>query len=172
MTHNPRYPFVEALLHAAFPEEERRDDAQQRAFTNLNPKFHCCLLTDDKSPVGLLNYWDFTDFVYIEHFAIHESMRNMGYGGQALRAFLRQTERPVVLEVEMPRVKGDLTHRRIAFYRRLGFSLRRMSYRQPPYREGGEWLPMKLMSSGIEKWWRIADQVRYALYCEVYGVKV
>ena len=170
-TTHPRYPFVEALLHAAFPEEERRDDELQRNYTNHHPKFHCCLLTDDGSPVGLLTYWDFTDFVYIEHLAIHESMRNGGYGGRALDLFIRQAGRPVVLEVEMPRIKGDITHRRIAFYRRHGLSLRKMAYRQPPYREGDEWLPMKLMSNGGMKWLKMADMVCDTLYREVYGVE-
>ena len=169
-THNEHYLFVEKLLQSAFPEEERRDDKQQRAYTDHNQKFHCLLIRDFDKPIGLLTYWDFTDFVYIEHFAIHEKMRNGGYGGQALKAFLQEIGRPVVLEVEMPRVKGDITHRRIAFYRRQGFSLRRMAYKQPPYREGDEWLPMKLMSSGKVKWLKIADMVRDTIYREVYGV--
>lgn len=170
-TNHPRYSFVESLLHAAFPPEERRDDMQQRNYTNHHPKFRCCMLTDDGSPIGLLTYWDFTDFVYIEHFAIHESMRNGGYGGQSLKVFLQQETRPVVLEVEMPRVKGDITHRRIAFYRRQGFSLRRMVYKQPPYRKGDPWLPMKLMSNKKEKWLKIAETVRNTIYREVYGVE-
>lgn len=169
-THNEHYLFVEKLLQSAFPEEERRDDKQQRAYTDHNRKFHCLLIRDFDKPIGLLTYWDFTDFVYIEHFAIHGNMRNGGYGGQALKAFLQEIGRPVVLEVEMPRVKGDITHRRIAFYRRLGLSLRRMAYKQPPYREGDEWLPMKLMSSGKVKWLKIADMVRDTIYREVYGV--
>jgi hypothetical protein len=46
-----------------------------------------------------------------------------------------------------------------------------MAYKQPPYREGDEWLPMKLMSSGKVKWLKIADMVRDTIYREVYGVK-
>lgn len=170
-TSHANYLFVEKLLQSAFPEEERRDDRQQREYTDRNPKFHCLLIRDFDKPIGLLTYWDFADFVYIEHFAIHENFRNGGYGGQALETFLQEIGRPVVLEVEMPRVKGDLTHRRIAFYRRQGFSLRRMTYKQPPYRDGDGWLPMKLMSCGKVKWLKIAETVRDTLYREVYGVK-
>lgn len=164
------YPFVERLLASAFPQDERRDDEQQRAYTDGNEKFRCYLIRDRIQPIGLLTAWDFIDFVYIEHFAIHESLRNKGYGKQALRTFLQQTEVPVVLEVEMPRVKGDITHRRIAFYRRQGLSLRKMAYKQPPYREGDGWLPMKLMTYGKVKWERIAELVRDTIYREVYGV--
>ena len=169
-TDHEYYAFVEILLHTAFPPDERRDDDQQRAYTDRNDKFRCYLIRDIHRPVGLLTAWQFEEFVYIEHFAIHEGMRNKGYGKQALQVFLQQTELPVVLEVEMPRVKGDITHRRIAFYRRQGFSLRRMPYRQPPYRSGDKWLPMKLMSYGKVKWLRIAELVRDTIYSEVYGM--
>lgn len=169
-TDHADYLFVERLLHTAFPPDERRDDWQQRAHTDRNDKFHCLLIRDIETPVGLLTYWQFEDFVYIEHFAIDESLRNHGYGGQALRAFIGRMELPVVLEVEMPRGRGDITHRRIGFYRRQGFSLRRMSYKQPPYRTGDRWLPMKLMSYGKGRWERIAETVRDTIYSEVYGV--
>ena len=33
------YPFVEELLHAAFPADERRDDEQQRYYTNCNNNY-------------------------------------------------------------------------------------------------------------------------------------
>lgn len=168
-THHDYYPFVERLLCSAFPSEERRDDEQQRINTNENEKFHCFLIRDYEHPIGVITAWYFTDFIYIEHFAIHEDFRNNGYGKQALQEFLQQTQLPVVLEVEMPRVKGDITHRRIAFYRRMGFILRRMAYKQPPYRTGDNWLPMKLMSNGKMKWERIAENVRDTIYREVYG---
>ena len=134
-TEHALYLFVEKLLHSAFPSDERRDDEQQRAYTDGNNKFRCLLIRDF-----------------------------------AMRTFLQDMDRPVVLEVEMPRVKGDITHRRIAFYRRQGFSLKRMPYRQPPYRTGDKWLPMKLMSYGKVKWLRIAELVRDTIYSEVYGV--
>ena len=171
-TDHALYLFVEKLLQSAFPSNERRDDEQQRIYTDRNNKFHCLLIRDFEEPVGLLTYWDFTDFLYVEHFAIHEDLRNNGHGKQALRTFLQEMNRPVVLEVEYPRVKGDLTHRRIAFYRRQGFSLRKLPYKQPPYRIGDEWLPMRIMSYGYSTsgWLKTAETVRTTIYREVYGV--
>ena len=171
-TRHALYLFVEKLLQSAFPPDERRDDRQQRIYTERNDKFHCLLIRDFDKPVGLLTYWDFTDFLYVEHFAIHEDLRSSGYGTQALHMFLQEAGRPVVLEVEMPRLKGDITHRRIAFYRRQGFSLRKMAYRQPPYRDGDGWLPMKIMTHGYGTfgWLKMADTVRQTIYREVYGV--
>ena len=170
-TDHALYLFVEKLLHSAFPSDERRDDEQQRAYTDRNAKFHCLLIRELNVPIGLLTYWEFEDFIYIEHFAIHEELRNNGYGKQAMQTFLKETSLPVVLEVEMPLIKGDITHRRIAFYRRQGFSLRRMPYKQPPYREGDKWLPMKLMSTGpAKKWLPMAETVCETIYREVYGI--
>ena len=169
-TEHALYLYVEKLLHSAFPADERRDDEQQCAYTDRNDKFRCLLIRDFDKPIGLLTYWDFTDFVYVEHFAIDEQLRGGGLGAQALRMFLKKMNRPIVLEVEMPRVKGDITHRRIAFYRRQGFSLRKMAYKQPPYREGDGWLPMKLMSYGNPQWLRMAEMIRDTIYREVYRV--
>ena len=170
-TDHALYLFVEKLLHSAFPSDERRDDEQQRMYTDQNEKFNCLLIREFENPIGLITYWDFKDFVYVEHFAIHENYRNGGLGKQALRIFLQGINRPVVLEVEMPRIKGDITHRRISFYRRQGFSLRRMAYKQPPYREGDSWLPMKLMSCGKVRWEKIAETVRDTIYRYVYNIE-
>ena len=164
------YPFVEELLQTAFPADERRDDELQRANADANDKFHCLVIEKAENPIGLLTCWDFGTFVYIEHFAISEELRGGGLGQKALRLFLKDTDRPVVLEVEMPRIKGDITHRRIGFYRRAGFSLRKMAYKQPPYREGDGWLPMKLMTYGNFKWLKMAESMRDTIYREVYEV--
>ena len=165
------YPFVEELLQSAFPPDERRDDDLQRANADANDKFHCLLIEKAENPIGLLTCWDFGSFVYVEHFAILEELRGGGLGMKALLLFLKDMNRPVVLEVEMPRIKGDITHRRIAFYRRAGFSLRKMAYKQPPYREGDGWLPMKLMTYGNFKWLKMAETMRDTIYREVYEVK-
>ena len=111
-TEHALYLFVEKLLHSAFPSDERRDDEQQRAYTDGNDKFRCLLIREFDKPIGLLTYWDFVDFVYVEHFAIDESLRGNGLGEQAMRTFLQDMDRPVVLEVETPRVKGDHQARR------------------------------------------------------------
>ena len=166
------YPFVEELLQSAFPADERRDDELQRANADANDKFHCLLIEKAENPIGLLTYWNFGTFVYIEHFAISEELRGGGLGLKALTLFLKDMNLPVVLEVEMPRIKGDITHRRIGFYRRVGFSLRKMAYKQPPYREGDGWLPMKLMTYGNFKWLKMAETIRDTIYREVYESQV
>lgn len=148
-TDHPYYPFVERLLESAFPPEERRNADRQRTTTDGNARFRCLVIqTELEQPIGLITCWDFADFLYIEHFAIDQKRRGYGYGREALQLMLEQTPLPVVLEVEMPQRANDTAHRRIGFYKRLGFRLRRAEYKQPPYRQGDGWLPMKLMTYG------------------------
>lgn len=141
-----RYPIVENLLHLSFPENERRDDEKQKNITNCNPYFFCMVIQKDNQPCGLLTFWDFTDFRYIEHFAISSHYRNQGIGTRILNEFVKQDKSPVVLEVERP--TDLLSKRRIDFYKRLGFYLwEGIDYVQPPYRENGQEVPMFLMST-------------------------
>ena len=83
-TEHALYLFIEKLLHSAFPKDERRDDKMQRAYTDNLENFHCLLIRDFDNPIGLITYWQFEDFVYVEHFAIHEKHRNQGIGYEAM----------------------------------------------------------------------------------------
>jgi ribosomal protein S18 acetylase RimI-like enzyme len=167
-TTHRHYSYVEQLLHSAFPENERRDDAQQRKLTDAQGKFRCALIqTQYKEPAGVITYWKFADFTYIEHFAIHPDHRSQGHGTQLLAGLLKEWKHPIVLEAEIPALVGDLAYRRIRFYKRLGFRICRMPYWQPPYRYGDGWLSMKLLMLGNEPPRRIVDEIHW----EVYGVK-
>ncbi len=167
-TDEASYAFVEQLLHDAFPPEERRDTPQQRAYTDQHPLFHCCLISENGSNVGLITYWQFDDFYYIEHFAIDPTLRNGGYGKRALESIEQLLNKPIVLEVEAP--TDELSTRRIGFYRRLGFTLCEHPYLQPPYRPGDGELPMFLMTYGDIDMNKEFERVRDAIHREVYGV--
>lgn len=157
------YPFVEGLLHSAFPKEERRDTIQQREYTDNNDKFSCYLIKDNNLPIGLLTCWDFEEFIYIEHFAIDPSLRNNGYGQKAITALKEKEVRPIILEAEEP--TNELTKRRIGFYERQGFILQSYAYEQPPYRSNDGWLPMRLMTYGTIN----LEKAKETIYKEVYG---
>lgn len=162
------YPFVEELLHSAFPADERRDDDAQRANTLHEPRFHTLLVSLDGEPAGFFTYWDFGAYRYGEHFAIADSMRCGGIGAQVLRAFIDSAPTPLVLEVE-PEGSTPMAARRIAFYERNGLRLWDTPYMQPPYRTGGEWLPLRLMATpDLDP--ATAAEVISAIHRHVYGV--
>lgn len=167
-TTHEHYPFMEHLLVTAFPPEERRDQKQQRSNADHNPLFRNALITEQGHPVGLLTYWDFSDFVYIEHFAIDEDLRNQGYGQKALSLLKEQIQCPIVLEAEEP--TDEISRRRIGFYQRQGFLLQEIPYLQPPYRPGDKWFPLKLMTYGRINPTTDFTIIRDTIYREVYQV--
>lgn len=163
------YAYMEALLVSSFPKEERRDLEQQRLNCRENSRFHPMLIRDGEARIGLMNYWQLDNMAYIEHFATSPDLRGKGYGQSALAELARLLGR-IVLEVEMP--ESDLARRRIGFYRRCGFGLCLQTYRQPPYREGDDWLPMLLMFRGVDNMDGEFAAVRDEIHRTVYGVTV
>lgn len=162
------YPFMEKLMETAFPLQERRNADQQRENADNNHRFHNNILLENGTPIGLLTYWDFESFLYIEHFAISSDIRNKGYGQMALNILKDMWNGMIVLEVEEP--TDELTRRRIGFYERQGFVLQPHSYLQPPYRDGDEWFPMKLMTLGTPHIpLETHEKIKQTIYQEVYG---
>ena len=120
-------------------------------------------------PVGLITYWDFGHFHYIEHFAIAPTLRNGGHGKSVLNHLCQLLKHPIILEVEIP--EEEMAQRRINFYQRQGFSLWEEPYQQPPYKVGDNYLPMLLMAYGNLECEKDFDSVKECIYREVYNVK-
>lgn len=168
-TNNAHYHFIENLLSSAFPEDERRDSDRQRWNTDCNNMFHCLLATDDNFPLGLFNYWDFSTFIYCEHFAISESMRDKGIGGKVLQKAINTLGKPLVIEVEKP--TDDISKRRIKFYERQGLILwNDKKYFQPPYRANGTILEMLIMSTPDMDGDKDFEEVVRLIHQNVYGL--
>lgn len=168
-TTHEAYDFVENLLISAFPEEERRELALQREYTDSNPLFRTNVIYQGEQPVGVITCWDFDTFSYIEHFAISPDCRNGGYGQKVLTRMDELLAKPIVLEVEMPTT--ELSNRRIGFYKRLGYTLWEKEYRQPPYHAGDGYLPMRIMAKGALNPESDFESVKAKLYKDVYNVK-
>ncbi len=89
--------------------------------------------------------WDLEIALFVEHFAISKIDRGLGIGSGMMNTYLRQIEKPVIIEVEEDH--SDLGKRRIAFYQRLGFFLSEFGYDQPIVRgDKGRIIPLRLMT--------------------------
>lgn len=159
--------FAKDLFESAFPDEERPPFGELKH--RNKQKFHFMVATNDTDDgdefVGILSYWTFDDFVYIEHFAIEEELRNLGLGKAVFLNFLSQQQKQIVLEVELPH--DETSDHRIEFYSSMGLISNPQQYIQPPYKKGQVSVPMMIMTK-----YEINDEefseIREILYHEVY----
>ena len=161
------YMFMEDLMKASFPVEEYRDLNELRSYTDNKKHFYNNVILDGDNPIGIITFWDFDDFYYVEHFAIDSNLRNGGYGKKVMNALSRNIEKPIVLEVERP--IEEMAERRINFYKRQGFNLWENDYHQPPYRKGDDFLPMNLMVYGHLSVEKDYEQVKNKIHKEIYN---
>ncbi len=164
------WPSVECLYTEAFPVAERRP---LEAFRNLAEVgvLHVEAVVGNGIFCGFVTWWDMDYFIFGEHFAVLPECRGGGIGTQVLDLLLARSQRPMVLEAELP--TDDMSVRRIGFYERNGFVTCPHPYIQPAYTpEGGE-IRLQLMSRGMT----LApaaefERVRDRIYSTVYGVKI
>ncbi len=159
-------PTIRPIYESAFPLDERRDFEDIIHLTEYEPCFHVDICTDNNQTIGFITYWNFAEFIYIEHFAVDESQRGKGYGKKVLSELLHQEELPLVLEVERP--EDEISIRRIRFYETMGFSLCKIPYVQPPYSQGKNPVDLFLMSYGKIDLNTKFDLVKSILYKKVY----
>lgn len=158
----------ESLLRvyvSSFPYRERREEDTLKDMISADKTLHINSVKYGKENVGLLVYWDFNEFSYIEHFAIEEDFRNRGLGFKVI-SWIKNRQSPAILEVEPP--EDEISGRRIAFYERNGFSVISKYYLQPPYRKEESPFPLWLMGTpGIKK---DAGEIISTLYNRVYNM--
>jgi len=157
--------YVAALYEQAFPPEERRNLTAQQELLN-NGALRLAILENNDVFAGFVFYWELTDFMFIEHFAISPEQRGSGIGSGVIR-LLEQEHPHMVLEVEPPH--SDDAIRRIRFYEGLGFKTYAFPYLQPPYQAGGTPLPMLLMQKGMPPEEHTFTKINSEIYLEVYG---
>lgn len=131
------------LYEHAFPPEERRLLSTQ---THIMKKsnYHFDVLMDKNEFIGFLLWWDFKTLKYVDHFATSTQQRNKGFGKLILENFIEDSNKPILLEVELP--NSSINKRRIKFYERIGFKLNQHYYEVPASRKDQKPLQLLLMS--------------------------
>ena len=148
----------------SFPKEERREISSLPGILHFSKMHFCAVLAGDELS-GMVVYWKFDRYLYIEHLAVIPGKRRAGIGSQVLN-LLQKEGYPILLEVEIP--FDEASKKRVGFYTRAGFSLLDVSYIQPPYRMGEQPLPMNLFSDKSD-WTRdILDECINEFHSQVY----
>ena len=158
LTEEPRY-----TMHAIIDDNyvtELQANSQKPKANSQRP------IANSPKALGLLTTWHFEEFIYIEHFAIDPTLRSQGYGSEALKAFIHEHGKPIVLEAEPP--TDALSIRRIKFYERIGLTLYDFPYMQPAYTEDSNPVELRLMGTIDTEATPLTD-VEQQLHREVYG---
>lgn len=166
-TESDEYNYIESLLVDSFPTDEYRELGEQRKNTREKENFELLYAATDDGPIGFVSLWNFDNFSYIEHLAIHPQKRNMGYG-QMIMQNIKERKNYVVLETELP--DDDIKKRRISFYEHLGFKIYDNEYIQPAYKSGSNEIKMNLMYWGAKDTKLPFEDVKNKIHTYIYNV--
>ncbi|MDR1743591.1 MAG: GNAT family N-acetyltransferase [Dysgonamonadaceae bacterium] len=167
-TDSLRWDKVWNLYQNSFPvAEQRKPEDHRRALAD--PAFHPVSAWEGGELIGLIFYWEWDSYRYLEHLAVSAELRGQGYGSEILR-FLKDSSHSIILEID-PLV-NELSVRRLQFYERAGFTLTPFRFVHLPYRL--DFPPIELLILSFPK--RITPQQyddflsfvrkRVILYCE------
>lgn len=154
------------ILEYSFPDEER-STRSGHLFEFKDPLFRS-MVFEDGAVRGFMNYWEFEDFIYLEHFAVARELRGQGLGAKLINE-LRSIapNNRIVLEAEPPK-QSEIAYRRVRFYERLGFFLNKYTYLQPPYKSNDPPIPLVIMSTERELSHKEFLITRNLIYRNVY----
>ena len=154
------FPEIYRIMQVSFSDDEYRPYDEQLALFE-EPEYRIYYM-----PAGFLAVWEFESFIYIEHFAVDPALRNSGTGSAMLQELVKQYQKPICLEVELP--EDELTRRRIGFYERNGFVFNEYPYIQPPISKGKSPVPLRIMTYKSEITREEFQKMKEILYRRVY----
>ncbi|WP_077304823.1 GNAT family N-acetyltransferase [Terribacillus halophilus] len=156
------------LMQRSFPQVEYRNYEDQLALLERGD-YHIHTYVKNGSLAAFYAMYTLAELSFIEHIAVDEYYRGQGLGSQIMREVIAGTKQRIILEVEPPADSIDAA-RRVRFYKQLGFHLNDFSYEQPALRQGGEAVPLQLMSYPQALDAKNFDQVKQNILKHVYGI--
>ena len=173
------FPEIYRIMQASFSDDEYRPYDEQLALFE-EPEYRIYYMPAigmervgnhsignfTMHAAGFLAVWEFESFIYIEHFAVDPALRNSGTGSAMLKELVKQYQKLICLEVELP--EDELTRRRIGFYERNGFVFNEYPYIQPPISKGKSPVPLRIMTYGEAITRETFEAIKNVLYRSVY----
>lgn len=134
------------LYELSFPTYERRR-FEEHLLVLENEHFHCEVMLEEETFIGILFYWLWDEWCFVEHFAIDDSLRGKQYGTRCLEAFLEHHPQ-VILEIEPP--IEPIAIKRQRFYEKIGFKINDFEYMHPSFSKIKQPHELKLMSYPVK----------------------
>ena len=139
---NERWNKVWSLYEESFPITERRKlEDHKRAFKDSH--FHPLSVWEDGQLMGIVFYWEWDSYRYIEYLAVSPELRGNGYGFQIIK-HIRDSQHTIILEIDP--LENELSVRRLQFYERAGFTLTPYRFMHLPYRLDGQSQELLILS--------------------------
>ena len=137
--HIERWKSVWELYEGSFPlAEKRKKEDHLRAYADK--RFFPLSAWEGKELIGLIFFWEWDSYRYLEYLAVNPRLRGQSFGSQMLR-YLRDSEHTIILEID-PLI-NELSVRRLQFYERAGYTLTPYRFMHLPYRLEAE--PQELL---------------------------
>lgn len=137
-----RWNKVWNLYEASFPAVERRHiEDHIKAYTD--ERFFPLSAWEGDQLIGLMFFWEWDTYRYLEHLAVNPELRGHGYGSQLLR-YLHDSEYTIILEIDP--LNNELSVRRLQFYERAGYTLTPYRFLHLPYRKDGQKQELLILS--------------------------
>ncbi len=156
-----------SILKSSLPPDEYRTKENQLKLFN-DPRYRVYGRKSQGTLVAFIAVWELSDYIFIEHFAVKEELRGLGIGSEMILELKKLYQKPFCLEVELPINESNC--RRIAFYRRLGFSLFDYDYTQPAMDAGKSPIPLKIMATALTPSEKEFNLLKNMLYKEIYKI--
>ena len=130
---------VWSLYEDSFPVAERRK-LEDHLRACENELFHPASIWEDDQFIGIVFYWQWNNYRYIEYLAVAPELHGHGYGSRIMKQ-IRDSKYTIILEID-PLI-NELSVRRLQFYERAGFTLTPYRFMHLPYRLDGN--PQELL---------------------------
>lgn len=155
------YTTFENLYKNSFPIfEQRTVEQQEKAFAS--DKYHLDCYFKEGLFIGFISYWEFDDYIYIEHFAILRELRGSGYGSTLLKEFICRNSKQALLEIDP--VTDEISAARLRFYKACGFYENSYLHTHPPYRNEFEGHSLVILTTNNEineeKYFRFSSDLK------------
>jgi hypothetical protein len=156
-----------AIYEESFPIDERRPLLAHLQTQSDSRYTFMPLLGENRIVVGVLGFWSFEEFTFIEHIAISSSCRGCGIGTSTVKQLQDAAQMPLILETELPEMNIHAP-KRIRWYESLGFHSNEQEYYQPAYAMHQNPVPSRIMSYPHKLSPTDFQSVRETLYSQVY----
>ena len=125
-----RWESVWNLYEESFPVAERRKMGDHLRACG-DDRFFPLSAWEGGELIGLMFFWEWDSYRYLEYLAVNPALRGHGYGSQLLR-HLRDSAHTIILEIDP--LSNEMSVRRLQFYERSGYTLTPYRFVHLPYR--------------------------------------